>query len=128
MSHWWYQVHQTRSLCSLSTCSCHALDTQSRKLVTIKGLFQFTRLTFGVTSAPAVFQRTMDTVLQGIPQVIFYIDDIIVTGKINTLEILHDIVRTHLFTSSSIFYGKKHAIQIYLENYSTHKHRTSTSM
>ena len=61
-----------------------SLDAESQKLVTInthKGLFQFTRLPFGVASAPAVFQRTMDTVLQGIPQVICYIDDILVTGK-----------------------------------------------
>ena len=61
-----------------------SLDTESRKLVTInthKGLFQFTRLPFGVASAPAVFQRTMDTILQGIPQVICNIDDILVTGK-----------------------------------------------
>ena len=28
-----------------------------------------------------MFQRTMDTVLQGIPQVIWHIDDILVTGK-----------------------------------------------
>ena len=61
-----------------------SLDTESQKLVTInthKGLFQFTRLPFGIASAPAVFQRTMDTILQGIPQVICYIDDILVTGK-----------------------------------------------
>ena len=61
-----------------------SLDTESRKLVTInthKGLFQFTRLPFGVASAPAVFQHTMDTILQGIPQVICNIDDILVTGK-----------------------------------------------
>ena len=50
-----------------------SLDTESQKLVTInthKGLFQFTCLPFGVASAPAVFQHTMDTILQGIPQVI----------------------------------------------------------
>ena len=60
------------------------LDEESQKLVTLsthKGLFQCTRLPFGVASAPAVFQRTMDAILQGIPQVICYIDDILVTGK-----------------------------------------------
>ena len=38
------------------------------------------RLPFGVASDPAVFQRAMDEVLQGIPRVICYIDDILVTG------------------------------------------------
>ena len=30
---------------------------------------------------PAIFQRTMDNLLQGIPQVCVYLDDILVTGK-----------------------------------------------
>ena len=60
------------------------LDEDSRKFVTIntpKGLYQYTRLPFGIASAPAVFQRTMDTILQGVNGVACYIDDIIVTGK-----------------------------------------------
>ncbi len=35
---------------------------------------------FGVVSAPAIFQRLMDTLLRGIPRVICCIDDILVTG------------------------------------------------
>ena len=60
-----------------------ALDNQSRELVTInthKGLYRYTRLPFGVASTPAIFQKTMDTVLQGLPKVICYLDDILVTG------------------------------------------------
>ena len=60
------------------------LDEESRKFVTInthKGLYQYTRLPFGIASAPAVFQRTMDTILQGVQGTACYIDDIIVTGK-----------------------------------------------
>ena len=59
----------------------------SRKYVTInthKGLYQYTHLPFSIASAPAVLQRTMDTILQGVEGVACYIDDIIITGK--TLE------------------------------------------
>ena len=60
------------------------LDQESRKYVTInthKGLYQYTRVPFGIASAPALFQRTMDTILQGIPNTICYLDDILVTGN-----------------------------------------------
>ena len=39
------------------------------------------RLPFGIASAPTIFQKTMDVVLQGLPQVIFYLDDILITGS-----------------------------------------------
>ena len=48
---------------------------------THKGLFQYNRLPFGVASAPAIFQKVMDTMLAGIPHVAAYLDDIILTGK-----------------------------------------------
>ena len=58
------------------------LDESSTLFVTIdahQGLYQYMRLPFGVASRPAMFQRLMDTVLQGIPGVVCYIDDILVT-------------------------------------------------
>ena len=60
------------------------LDDASQELTTItthQELYQYCRLPFGVASAPAIFQRTMDTILQGIPHVICYIDDILITGQ-----------------------------------------------
>ena len=60
------------------------LDESSMQYVTInthKGLYTPTRLPFGVASAPAIFQKIMDTILQGLPNVICYIDDILVSGE-----------------------------------------------
>ncbi len=50
------------------------LEEDSRKFVTSKGLYQYTRLPFDIASAPAVFQRTMETVLQGVEHAACYID------------------------------------------------------
>ena len=60
------------------------LEEESKKLVTIsthKGLFRYNRLPFGVAAAPAIFQRTMEGILQDILHVQVYIDDILVADS-----------------------------------------------
>ena len=60
------------------------LEEESRKYVTVnthKGLFTYNVLPFGVSSSPAIFQRTMEGVLQGIPNVAAFLDDILLTGR-----------------------------------------------
>jgi RNase H-like domain found in reverse transcriptase/Reverse transcriptase (RNA-dependent DNA polymerase)/Integrase zinc binding domain/Integrase core domain len=60
------------------------MAADSRKYVTInthKGLFEFQRLPFGVSTAPAIFQCVMDQILQGIPKTNCYLDDILIGGS-----------------------------------------------
>ncbi|KFD59941.1 hypothetical protein M514_07281 [Trichuris suis] len=55
----------------------------SRKYLVIathKGYYRFKRLPFGVSFAPALFQKTMEQFLAGLEGVAVYIDDIIVSG------------------------------------------------
>ncbi|CAK1604432.1 unnamed protein product [Parnassius mnemosyne] len=47
---------------------------------THKGLFRYTRLVFGLCSAPSIFQQTMENLLAGIEGTGIFLDDILVTG------------------------------------------------
>nr|VZI36443.1 unnamed protein product [Spirometra erinaceieuropaei] len=57
---------------------------ESRELLTInthRGLSQYTRPHFGVKTAPALFQQTMNAMLSGIPGTAGYLDDMIIVGR-----------------------------------------------
>lgn len=62
---------------------------------THKGLYKFTRLVFGLSPAPAIFQRIMETLLSGLDGVLLMMDDILVTGntKEQHLDRLHQVFR-----------------------------------
>lgn len=62
----------------------YPLSEDSKQFLTIntsKGFYQYNRLPFGVASAPAIFQSTINTILKGIDGVVCHIDDILITGQ-----------------------------------------------
>lgn len=79
------------------------MDDESADMQTMsthKGLYKVNRLMFGVKPAPQIWNRFMDKILQGIPGVFFFFDDIIVTGKtyeetLKRLEIVFKQLQLH---------------------------------
>ena len=66
------------------------LDENSQKLTTLSthlGLFKTTRLMFAVASAPGLFKREIEKVIEGIDGTVAFFDDILIMGK-NKVE--HD--------------------------------------
>ena len=86
------------------------VEKESKKYLTInthQGLYVYNRLPFGVASAPAIFQKLMDTVLQGVPGVTCYIDDILVSSADED---------SHLLTLKEVFSRlEKHGFRLKLE-------------
>ena len=62
------QMHLVEEPLPLTTINMH------------KGLSRYTRMPFGVALASAIFQRVIDTSLHGLPSVICYLDNTLVTG------------------------------------------------
>ncbi|XP_045541427.1 uncharacterized protein K02A2.6-like [Papilio machaon] len=81
------KLHSGEQFTKLDLSSAYnqlCLDEESQKLTCInthRGLYQYTRLVFGLSSAPAIFQRAMETVLSGLEGVLCLLDDILVTGR-----------------------------------------------
>ncbi|XP_062553858.1 uncharacterized protein K02A2.6-like [Armigeres subalbatus] len=68
------------------------IDQDSRKRLTInthKGLFEFTRLSPGVKTAPGAFQEIVDNMIAGLDGVSGYLDDIIVASDSVEEHMIH---------------------------------------
>nr|XP_056710963.1 uncharacterized protein K02A2.6-like [Euleptes europaea] len=62
-------------------------------IVTHRGAFRVTRLQFGVSTAPGIFQNLMEDLLKGLPSVVPYFDDVLIATSSD--DKLLDRVRHH---------------------------------
>ena len=70
------------------------INDDSKKFVVVnthRGIFRYTRLPFGIASAPGIF---IESVLQGIDGVVVYLDDILISGSTeeNHLDTLDELL------------------------------------
>ena len=62
----------------------YEVEPESQKYLTINtehGLYRYTRLVYGIKDAPSKWQKAIEQVLAGIPNVKVILDDMIITGK-----------------------------------------------
>ena len=74
------------------------LEQRDKELLTLNtpfGLYQWTRLPYGLSSSSGIFQRIMDHVLQGLPKVVCRVDDILIQGSSDHehQQIVREVVR-----------------------------------
>ena len=93
-------------------------EEASKELCTVntsKGLFTVNRLPFAVASSPALWQRTIDSILTNLPGVCCFVDDILVAAKIESEHLnrlkavfkrLHD-HDVHIKPEKCVFLTKK---------------------
>jgi hypothetical protein len=67
----------------------HSGDIPKTAVVTPFGLYEFTRMPFGLRNAGSTFQRLKDRVLNGLPFAFCYLDHIIVASLLHDQHVMH---------------------------------------
>lgn len=108
----------------------HPDDQHILTLNTHKGLFQPTRLQFGIASAPAIWQRTIEGILAGIEGTKVFLDDIKITAPTHEEhfrrleEVLRRLQKYNLKinTEKSVFFADEiHYCGYRIDRYGIHK-------
>lgn len=79
-----YQVVRSSQNSTSVVRFCHSTWRRFKKYATIntqRGLYQYTRVPFGISSSPSIFQCIVDNLIQGLLGTVGCQDDILVTGK-----------------------------------------------
>ncbi|XP_054280695.1 uncharacterized protein K02A2.6-like [Macrosteles quadrilineatus] len=82
-----HKLRNAKFFCTLDLFKAYlhiGVDEESACVQTIsthKGTYKVNRLSFGIKTAPSIFQKVMEQVLQDLPGVSSYFDDIIVYGS-----------------------------------------------
>ena len=85
------------------------------------GLFQLRRMPFGLSGAPASFQRLMDKVCRGLPSTTTYLDDVLVHSASMQENAEHlRLVFEHLASAGLTLRGRKCHIGMAKVNYLGH--------
>ena len=78
------------TVCDVKNGLWHVQLDESSSLLTMfstpNGRFKWTRLPFGLSSAPEIFQRNLDESIQGLPCVTRIVDDLLIWGEGDTIE------------------------------------------
>lgn len=80
-------LHNSKYFCRLDLYKAYlhipvdATSSEIQTITTHRGTYRMNRLSFGIKTAPAEFNRIMDQMLRNIPKTEVYFDDIIVHGE-----------------------------------------------
>ena len=79
---WWKDFFQAGLVpCIPSTATEHSITRIRHHQYLLYQALPLYQVAFRVTSAPAIFQCTIETLLRGLPMIVVYIDDILIAGR-----------------------------------------------